>query len=154
MATGETGQSEEALKAFDKLTQLQPDEAVNYIGKGQCLMGLNRNDEALKALDKATTMNPKLADAWGIKGYLQAKMKKYDEAITSCNNAIEVSSPEHAGYRVYSRACVYALKGDKTNALADLKKAIAVRPDFKTRAPKDEDFKSLYSDPDFKKLTE
>lgn len=54
----------------------------------------------------------------------------------------------------YNRACIYCLKGDKTNALADLKKAIEKNPRFKRNAKTDEDFKNLWEDEDFKRLTE
>ena len=39
------------------------------------------------------------------------------------------------------------------NALADLKWAISLRPELKAYAPEDEDFKSLWDEEDFKKLT-
>jgi Flp pilus assembly protein TadD len=54
---------------------------------------------------------------------------------------------------IYNRACIYCLKGDKANALADLAKAISLNPAFRENARKDEDFRSLYNDEDFKKLT-
>lgn len=56
------------------------------------------------------------------------------------------------GGQWYNRACAYALKGDRTHALADMKKAIELEPSFRTRAPKDEKFQSLRGDPDFKAL--
>lgn len=160
MAAGETGRPEESLKAFDKLIQLQPNEGVNWIGKGECLAALNRNDEALKAFNKALTMNPERTDVWSMKGLLQARMGKYDDAITSCNKAMGLLLKGNANYTnymanyTYNRACVYALKGDKTNALVDLKKAIELYPSFKNQATKDENFKNLYDDMDFKNLTE
>jgi tetratricopeptide (TPR) repeat protein len=146
--------SEEALKVFDKLIQLQPGTSQNYIGRAQILIALKRNDEALTAIDKATTMDPKLADAWNMKTYLLSQMKKYDEAIISCTRAIEVLSPEHTGYFMYGRAAAYALKGDKANALADLKRAIELQPALEKQATKEEIFKALQDDPEFIKLTE
>jgi tetratricopeptide (TPR) repeat protein len=77
---------------------------------------------------------------------------KYDEAINSCDKAIELA-PKWAD-PLYNRACAYARKGDKTNALADLKKAIELQPSFKAEAVKEACFKNLHDDPDFKKLTE
>jgi tetratricopeptide (TPR) repeat protein len=150
----EMGRWEEALKGSDKLIQLQPDVAHHYVGRGQCLVALKRYDEALKSLDKATTLDPNSANAWNIKGLVQAELKQYDAAIASCSKAIEMSPPQHRGIWVYSRACIYALKGDKVNALADLKQAIELMPNFKEQAKKDDNFKSLQNDPDFKQLTD
>lgn len=160
MAEAQTDRPAAALKSFEKLAQLQPDEGENWIGTGQCLVALNRNEEALQAFDKALKMRPERIDVWSDKGVVQARLGKYDDAIKSCNKAIELLPKDDANYasamadRTYSRACVYALKGDKANALADLKQAIELNRSFKSRAPKDGDFKSLYNDPDFKKLTE
>jgi tetratricopeptide (TPR) repeat protein len=160
MCEAQTDRPAEALKSCEKLAQLQPDEGFPWIGVGESLIALNRNEEALQAFDKALKLSPERTDVWSMKGVAQAKMGKYDEAVTSCNKAIELLPKDDANYtlsmanRTYNRACVYALKGDKTNALADLKQAIELDHTFKSRTPKDADFKSLYSDPDFKKLTE
>jgi tetratricopeptide (TPR) repeat protein len=160
MCEAQTDRPAEALKSFEKLAQLQPNEGEHWIGIGECLTALNRNEEALQAFDKALKMRPERTDVWSTKGGVQAKMGKYDDALTSCNKAIELLPRDGANYtnamanRTYSRACVYALKGDKTNALADLKQAIELDHSCKSRALKDGDFRGLYRDPDFKKLTE
>ena len=80
-----------------------------------------------------------------------AKTGRFDEAIISINKGMELAPDEPAN--IYNRACIYCLKGDKANALVDLQKAISINPSFKGNARKDEDFKSLYDDEDFKKLT-
>jgi tetratricopeptide (TPR) repeat protein len=72
-------------------------------------------------------------------------LKAYDKVLTL--------DPNRHGAR-YNRACVHALSGDKTKALADLKKAIEMQPSLKAHAAKDSDFKALLDDADFKKLTE
>ena len=97
-------------------------------------------------------MNPKHEAAWSNRGGVLNRLGKYDEAIKSCDKAIELA-PKWAD-PLYNRACAYARKGDKTNALADLKKAIELQRSLKAVARKDAAFKSLSSDPDFKKLTE
>jgi hypothetical protein len=45
------------------------------------------------------------------------------------------------------------LKGDKVNALADLRKAVEINPRLKQHARTDEDFKSLWEDEEFKTIT-
>jgi tetratricopeptide (TPR) repeat protein len=119
--------------------------------KGQILESMNKNDEALNAYNKATRLDPKNSDAWQNQAGLLAKTNKLDEAIYSYTRAIQLS-PGVAVF-IYDRGCAYCRKGDKANALADLKKAISMNPSFKGNAPKDEDFKSLWDDEDFKKLT-
>lgn len=141
---------DDALKNAEKLTAMQPDDGVNWLMKGQILESMDRNDEALSALEKATSLSPDNADAWQIKAGILAKTNKLDEAISSYNKAIELAPGQPVF--IYNRGCVYCRKGDKANALSDLGKAISMNPQFKTYAPKDEDYKSLWEDEEFKKL--
>lgn len=143
---------EEALKDVNKLIALQPDAAESYILKGQVLGGMENYNEAFKAFDKATSMAPERFDVWGMKAGTLAKMGNFDDAITAANNGIELAPKDHTG--IYNRACIYSLKGDKSKALADLGKAISMNPAYKEYAKKDEDFRKLYDDEDFKKLTQ
>lgn len=142
---------DEALAGFDKLTNIQPDTAVNWIGKGQILSSINRDEEAIVAFEKALTLNPNRFDVWGMKASALSKLGRYDEAIATLNKALELA-PNNA-VNIYNRACIYCLKGDKINALVDLEKAISLNPQFKSYAARDEDFKSLWDNEDFKKLT-
>jgi tetratricopeptide (TPR) repeat protein len=147
----EYGHNEEALIDIDKLIKIQPDTALNYIGKGQTLYSMEKYEESFKAFDMATSMDPKRPDVWGMKAGALAKMGKFDDAIVSANKGLELAPDNPTD--IYNRACIYSLKGDKANALADLKKAISMNPSFREYATKDEDFKSLWDDEDFKKLT-
>jgi tetratricopeptide (TPR) repeat protein len=130
---------------------LQPDDALIWLLKGQILEFMDKNDDALVAYEKATSLDSNNSDAWQNKAGLFAKTNKFDEAISSYNRAIELAPGQPVF--IYNRGCVYCLKGDKANALADLGKAISMNPQFKSYAPTDEDFKSLWEDADFKKIT-
>ena len=152
MAEAETDRPEEALKSFEKLTELQPNESGNWVGKGEMLVAQKRDGDALKAFDRAITLNPKHEAAWNDRGGVLLRLGKYNEAIQSYDHSIKFA-PKWAD-SFYHRACAYAGKGDQTNALADLKKAIELQSSLKAEAVKEAGFKSLSSDPDFKKLTE
>jgi hypothetical protein len=54
---------------------------------------------------------------------------------------------------LYQRACLDVICGQRQDALADLARAIAVKPDIKAWARKDEDFQALRADPEFIALT-
>lgn len=148
----EYGKTEEALAGFEGLIQLQPDTAVNYIGKGQMLSALNRHEEAFQAFDKATSLDPSRFDVWGMKASSLAHLKRYDEALAAMNKGVELA-PDHP-YILYNRACIYSLTGDKEHALTDLKSACEKMPRLKENARQDEDFKTLWADEDFRKITE
>jgi Flp pilus assembly protein TadD len=112
---------------------------------------MKKYEEAFNAFDKATSLDPKRADVWGMKAGALAGSGKFDDAISAANKGLELA-PNNPTF-IYNRACIFSLKGDKTSALADLKKAISINPSFKEYARKDEDFKSLWDDEDFKNLS-
>jgi len=147
----ESGQFDAALRDIEKLTGILQDDPLIFILKGQVLYELKRYGEAFPAFDRATILDPERWDVWGMKALSQAKTGKFEDAIISINKGMELAPSQPAN--IYNRACIYCLKGDKANALADLKKAISLNPSFKENASKDEDFKSLYDDEDFKKIT-
>ena len=146
-----TGLNEEALKDIDKLIKLFPDDPLNFILRGQVLHAKGEYNDAYLAFERATSLDPSRWDVWGMKAGSLAKISKFDEAISSINKGMELAPNQPVN--IYNRACIYCLKGDKANALADLEKAISMNPFFKESARKDEDFKSLYDDEDFKKIT-
>ncbi|NLJ43213.1 MAG: tetratricopeptide repeat protein [Bacteroidales bacterium] len=147
----EYGHLDDALANAEKLIAMQPDTALNWLMKGQILEGLNKPDDALAAYEKATVLGPENADAWQNKAGLLAKNNKFDEAIASYDKAVSLSPGQPVF--IYNRGCVYCLKGDYAKALADLGKAVSMNPQFKSYAQKDEDYKNLWENEDFKKLT-
>lgn len=149
---GEYGQNEAALKDIEWLIKVRPDDVLNYIMKGQVLHTMEQYNEASQTFDKAASIDPSRWDVWGMKAGSLVKAGRFDEAIASINKGIEMAPGDPVN--LYNRACIYSLKGDKTNALSDLQKAISLNPAFKENARKDEDFKSLFEDEDFKKLTQ
>ena len=148
----EYGKTEEALAGFTKLTELQPDSSLNWIGKGQMLSALKKHEEAVAAFEKALSLDPARFDVWGMEATELAQLKKYNDALAAINKGIELN-PGYAG-NIYNRACIYCLKGDKVHAMEDLTTALAKMPQLKQHARKDEDLKSLWEDAEFKKITE
>ncbi len=148
---GEYGHNEEALKDLDTLIKILPDDPLNYIGRGQVLYEMKKYEEAFQSFDKATSLDSTRPDLWGMKASALAKTGKFDDAIIAINKGLELDP--NSPYTFYNRACIYCLKGDKVNAIDDLKRAISMDASFREYALKDADFKSLYDDEDFRKLT-
>jgi len=129
---------------------MKPGDELDWLLKGQILESLNQNEEALNSYKKAASLDPNNSDSWQNKAGLLAKTNKLDAAISSYNRANELAPTQPVF--IYNRGCAYSRKGDKTNALADLEKAVSMNQQFKEYASKDEDFKSLWEDADFKKI--
>jgi predicted Zn-dependent protease len=146
----EYGKNEEALATFTKLTILQPDSSVNYVGTGQILYEMHRYREAEDSFNKAISLDPQRFDLYGMKASALSKQEKYSEAVAALDKGIEVNPAFSVNY--YNRACMFSLMGNKTKAMDDLAKAISMNPRFRQSAASDEDFKSLYDDEGFKAL--
>lgn len=143
---------EEALKAYNKVIELKPDDAEVWADKGATLAFMGRYEEALKAFDRAIELKPDLAEAWACKAVALVKLERYPEALEAYDKAIELNPDDASAW--FNRACTRARMGDKDNALKDLAQAIKIDEKLKEKAKTEEDFKSLWDDPDFKKLVE
>lgn len=76
---------------------------------------------------------------------------KFELSLKSFEKAIEID-PNYAT-AWFNAACVHSLKGEKEKSLKGLQKAIELDESCKKQARVDDDFKSLWDDDDFKKLT-
>jgi len=143
-----------ALAAVDELIALDPANGDYYMGRGEELRFLGRKDEALAAYDKAAaqSQNPIVrADARMGRAQILFQQGKYGETIASCTKSIELEPKDARLW--YRRATARALTTDTANALADLKKAIALEPAMKAQAAKDAAFKALQDNAEFRTLT-
>jgi tetratricopeptide (TPR) repeat protein len=141
-----------ALKSFEKAIELKPDYVEAWNSKGVALSRLGKHYEAILSFEMALRIRSDFYKAYYNKGTTLAKIGRHEEAIKCFHKAIELN-PNHTS-SWYNLACVYSLKGNKEKALEYLKKAIELNPKLKEEAKKDQDFKNLWDDEDFKKLTQ
>jgi len=76
--------------------------------------------------------------------------RRLDDAIEYLNKA-QKSAPNLEHVR-YALAAAYSLRGDAEDALQSLKEAIALRPQNRIQAKRDEDFQALAADARFREL--
>ena len=76
--------------------------------------------------------------------------RRLDDAIEYLNKA-QKSAPK-LEYIRYALAAAYSLRGDAEDALQNLKAAIALRPQNRIQAKRDEDFQALAADVRFREL--
>jgi len=144
------GRHDEALEAIEKAIELKPDQAEAWHGKSVILSSLGRHDKALKTIEKAIELKVNYGEGWHDKGYVLTDLSRYDEALKAYKKAIEIKQDYASAW--YNIACIYSIKGEKEKALFNLKKAIEIDISCKEDAKKDEEFKKLRDDEDFKKL--
>ena len=92
----------DALIAFDKAIEIDPENASIWMGKGDVLVRMGDYNESLKIYenalemaDKTTQDNPHDARGWLVKGELFIRIFKNDEAINAYSRATELN-PKYA----------------------------------------------------------
>lgn len=146
------GSYDAAIEKFEKAKELKPDLTEAYYNWGLALIDLNRYEEAIEKYKKAVELKPADEEAYCNWGWCLEKIGKHKAAIEKCKKAIELK-PDYAE-PWYMMACVYSLQNNEVEALKNLRRAIELDSAYKERAKKDEDFKHLWENEDFKKLVE
>ncbi|WP_437981650.1 tetratricopeptide repeat protein [Sorangium sp. So ce117] len=127
------------------------------------LRDVGRLDEALASADRLVAAAPDEPRSWEILGTVLFELSRHDDVINAYTAAIECSvqaPPEHsilAGLFAspwYNRAAVYALLGQRAEAVADLRQALAVAPSWAEAVLFDERFKGLTADGELQRLVE
>jgi tetratricopeptide (TPR) repeat protein len=141
----------EAIKAYDKAIEINPQYSKAWNDEGVALCNLNKSYEAIKLFDKAIEIDRRYSKAWNNKGLALNNLNKYDEAIKAYDKAIEINP--HYSDAWYNRACIYSIINKKEQSIYNLTKAIELESSWKEVARKDPDFKGLFTDEQFNKLT-
>ncbi len=146
------GMYEDALHEAAAAVEIEPASyAANYLC-GVALISLKRFDEAEEPLMEAVALAPERPDALVHLAYVHRRIVSLDKAIETIRKAVE-RKPDMA-IANYNLACYYALKGDAEEALRYLRRAINAAPSFRDVAREDEDFESLTSNDEFRRLVE
>ena len=90
-------QYEEAVKAYDRAIQLDPNEGTAFNNKGFILNKLGRYEEALVALDEAIRLNSRSIQSFSNKGDALSNLDRYAEALQAYEKALELDpTNQHA----------------------------------------------------------
>jgi tetratricopeptide (TPR) repeat protein len=164
-----SGDYEGGIKAYDQDIQIQPFHEV-YQNLGLALFYLDREEDALVSFNKAIELDKTFYQAWYNRGVLLLKRtkdiylfpgsldlseeskKQYKEAIASFNKTIEIEQKYHRAW--YDRAECYAIIQEVDLAIKDLKEAIRLNSEYKTKAKTNTYFDEIREDERFKKLIE
>ena len=120
---------EEAIKYYDEIIRLDPENEAAYNNRGLAYTNLKNYAKAIIDLNKAIDLDPNYKYAHNNRGFLYNSLRRYDEAIIDLNKAIELDSDFKEAYN--NRGISYAQLGNFTEAIIDLNKAIELDSDFK-----------------------
>ena len=84
------GKPEEALKMFERVTQINPRDAAAFNNLGESLRNQNKPEEAIEAYNKALELNPDYAEAYSNKSQALKYLGKLDEALNAVSRSIEI----------------------------------------------------------------
>ncbi|KAK3606907.1 hypothetical protein CHS0354_018502 [Potamilus streckersoni] len=119
---GNQNQPERAAKLFQKLVDINPDDAEAWYNLGTAYAGQEKYKEAEEAYREAVRINPDDAKAWNNLG------KYYDQAAKACQKALEIN-PDLAEAR-YNLGNLYRGQEKYKAAEEAYLKAISINPDY------------------------
>ena len=126
-----SGQSKyiEAIQAFDKAIELNPQYNDALRIKGSILNCLGKYDESLKVWDKVIEIDPQDAVAWASKGFSLYGQGEYEGAATAFGNAIKLD-PRFAEAWAGKGFALLPLSDYPIESLDAFDQAIALDPNY------------------------
>ncbi len=86
----ERGDSDGALVALDRLTEISPDSYRAWMEKGELLYRRGKYDEALLCFNRATKINPAGKEGWNNRGLVLKHLGRFEEATDSFNRSLAI----------------------------------------------------------------
>jgi tetratricopeptide (TPR) repeat protein len=126
---------EEAVEAFKRAIELDPDFAEAHYRLGLAYNATKKSDEAekafrdaVKAYEKLTKRDEKNSDAFYLLGICYEKLGEYDDAVKALKEAVK-SSPAENDDKYYELANAHYQLAQYDEAVRALNKALEVNPD-------------------------
>ncbi len=124
----QVGNYEAAIKDFNKILLLRPNDPDAYSNRGMCNVFLKDYPKAFNDLDMAIKLEPEKAINYLNRAFAFSHKNKYKEAIVDLNKAIELR-PDYAKAYV-NRGFARRKLNFYREALMDYDKAILLNPDY------------------------
>jgi tetratricopeptide (TPR) repeat protein len=121
----------EAIEAFEKAVEMDPDSAQAYLWRGKALTRAGREEAALKDLETAVDLDRNYYEAHDSLGKLYLKQGRYTASIGCFSECIRLQPRNGLAY--YNRGYGFYRRGDRQHALKDAEKAcrLGCRPGCK-----------------------
>jgi len=123
---GISGSNTDAVKAFSKVIELNPQFAEAYYNRGTAYGMLANTQQAIKDFNKAIELNPQFPVAYYNRGKAYSELGNMQQAIKDYNKAIELNPKDAWAY--FGRGVTYAKLDNQRQAIKDYNKAIELNP--------------------------
>jgi serine/threonine protein kinase len=120
------GRYKEAIAAYDRAIQLDPNDPYVYYNRGNAYSKLKEYQQAIADYDRAIAFNPNNADVYNNRGIAYFGLTEYQQAIADYDRAIALD-PKYAP-TYFNRGEAYHRLRKPRRAIADYDRAIALDP--------------------------
>jgi len=118
-----------AIKCFDKVIVINPENSEAWYCKGNALIFLGRSEEAILCFDKSLEIHPDVPEVLYKKGIAMGNVGRFEEAIVCFNKVLELD-PEKIEAKL-SKADALAAMEKYEEALRILEQLLLSRPRYK-----------------------
>jgi len=118
--------NQEAMKAFDKAIEIDPNFARAYAGRAAIYNDWGQHQQALRESEQAIKLDPNLSWGFNTRGWAYIGLLNYQKAVENLNKAIELD-PNYA-YAYCNRSWAYLMLKNYHQALDDANKATEIAP--------------------------
>ena len=115
-----------AIQGYGQAIQLDPKNAVAYVGRGFAYSIKRDNDRAIQDYDRGIQLDPKNAAAYRNRGAAYGSKGDYDRSIQDYDQSIRLDPKDAVAY--VGRGVAYKSKGDYDRAIQDYDQAIQLDP--------------------------
>jgi tetratricopeptide (TPR) repeat protein len=120
-------QHSQALAFIEKVAELEPDNADNYLAMGILLMKVSKLDKAEAAFERTIDLAPTLPDGYRELARLYTLLSiKHQKALKLAESAVEL---EGSAEDYYILSCTYMNNNQMSNALSAMRKSLDRDPD-------------------------
>jgi tetratricopeptide (TPR) repeat protein len=127
-AAGTSGNWADAVAAYSKAIELNPQYAEAYNNRGIANDDMGNYNQSIKDYNKAIELNSQYAKAYNNRGVAYYNLGNYNQAIKDYNKAIELN-PQYAE-AFNNRGAAYNNRGNYNQAIKDYNKAIEFNPQY------------------------
>jgi tetratricopeptide (TPR) repeat protein len=141
---------DQALVAFNKAVELDPNNIDLYHYRGQCYTSMEKYQEAIKDFDHVIQNNDVDASAYFWRGYAYFYLKNYKSSKENYYRAIEIQPKFTEAY--FNLACIHSIEKDLDKATERLTQCIQLDREFLALAKKEADLENLRKDARWKDI--
>jgi len=123
---GIAGRHREAMEAFSKAIQLNPNDSMAYMGRGVASGFLGDQRQAIRDYDRAIQLNPNNAMAYTNRGAAFGNLGDHRQAIRDYDRAIQLNPNDAIAF--VNRGIAYGNLGDHRRAIQEFDRAIQLNP--------------------------